>query len=45
MVSRLLHGASPLYQGNELPLRYAVRSARLALDPLKDAETAVSAAA
>jgi hypothetical protein len=37
MVSQLLHdGASPLYTDRGASLRYALRSARLALDPLSD---------
>jgi hypothetical protein len=35
LTDRLLtDGESPLYQNNGQPLRYAIRSARLALDPL-----------
>jgi hypothetical protein len=46
MVSRLLSdGAGPLTQGNELPLRHAVRSARLALDPVEESNAAFPAAA
>lgn len=45
MVSRLVFdGTSPLYREGALTLRYAVRSARLALDPLDLGLTAVTRA-
>ena len=43
MVARLVfNGTSPLYGDAPVPLRYAVRSARLALDPLAMAEPELS---
>ena len=46
MVSLLVHdGAGPLYADKGVTLRYSVRSARLALDPLGEAFTDVPLAA